>query len=201
MGLTKRLDHRLGGIIVKKVYSAFISSAFASLQDERKLVIDVLLDFRILPISMEHFTVSTSGEFSDLQDLIDDSDFFIMLMGSRYGSCDKDGVSWTEKEYRYARAKDKPTIVLICDELASLLDVDEATLTEDQRKQVQFCKSISFARKIDSQFDIKTILLQFFHTYPFTKCIGWTRIDNLELDEKRLQEWRDSHRVFDLSEK
>lgn len=84
---------------MNKVYTAFISSAFESLRDERNIVINALLDMRVLPIGMEHFTASSSGEFSDIQELIDESDFFIMLMGKFYGSCDKNGISWTEREY------------------------------------------------------------------------------------------------------
>ena len=71
---------------MKKIYSAFVSSAFTSLRDERNQVIDVLLDFDILPIGMEHFTVSTNGNFSDIQEYIDDSDSFIMLLGDRPSS-------------------------------------------------------------------------------------------------------------------
>ena len=184
---------------MKKIYSAFISSAFQSLRDERNEAIDVLLDFRILPIGMEHFTVSTNGEFSDIQELIDDSDFFIMLMGAGYGSCDKNGISWTEREYEYARSKGKAIIVVVCDELVELLSKDRATLTPDQQKQVDFCSRIEYARNVSREFTIKTIIRQFLLTYPLTRCVGWTRIEDLGQDETKLAAWRQSHKAFDLS--
>lgn len=185
---------------MNKIYSAFISSAFTSLRDERKEVIDVLLDFRILPIGMEHFTVSTNGEFSDIQELIDESDFFIMLLGEKYGSCDKNGVSWTEREYQYAIQKDKPAVVIVCDELAVLLEKDVSELSEDQRLQVDFCKRIGgYTRSVSKEFTIKIIISQFFHTYTFAKCTGWTRIENIEHNEKKLAAWRSNHKVFDVS--
>ena len=183
----------------KKIYTAFISSAFTSLRDERNIVIDSLLDFRVMPIGMEHFTVSTNGEFSDIEELIDDSDFFIMLMGESYGSCDKDGISWTEREYLYATKKHKPTVVIICDELAKNRGKDPAQLTEDQRKQVQFCETISFARTVSDEFSIKTIMTQFFNTYDFSKCTGWTRLENTGLNQEELAAWQNAHRVFDLA--
>ncbi len=183
----------------KKIYTAFISSAFESLRDERNTVIDSLLDFRVMPIGMEHFTVSTSGEFSDIEALIDDSDFFIMLMGENYGSCDKDGISWTEKEYIYAMKKQKPTVVIICNELANNKCKDPSTLTDDQRRQIEFCKSISFARTVSPEFSLRTIIAQFFNTYDFSKCTGWTRLENSGLSQRALLQWQEEHRVFDLS--
>lgn len=185
---------------MKKIHSAFISSNFSSLRNERKEVIDILLDFRILPIGMEHFTVSTNGEFSDLQELIDDSDFFITLMGEKYGSCDSTGISWTEKEYQYALSKDKPIIVIVCDALVKTLQADVDTLDDEQKKQIEFYNRISgYARKVSKDFSIKTIISQFFHTYTFSKCTGWTRIENIEMNEKKLAEWKNSHKVFDIS--
>lgn len=185
---------------MKKIYSAFISSNFSSLRDERNEVIDILLDFRILPIGMEHFTVSTNGEFSDLQELIDDSDFFIMLMGKTYGSCDKMGVSWTEREYQYAISKDKPIIVIVCDELVSILNADADSLDKDEKKQLEFYHRISgYKRNVSKEFTINTIINQFLHTYTFSKCIGWSRIENIEMNEKKLAEWRTDHKAFDIA--
>lgn len=184
---------------MKKIYTAFISSAFTSLRKARSMVIDSLLDFRVLPVSMEHFTVSTSGEFSDIEELIDDSDFFIMLMGKRYGSCDENGVSWTEREFNYAMLKNKPVIVIVCDELAENLEKPLSELTEDEQRQVEFRNRITFARVETNDFPIKTILSQFFNTYNFSKCIGWTRVESPAKNEADLLIWQKEHSVFDLS--
>ena len=183
----------------KKIYSAFISSVFESLRDERAAVIDSLLDYRILPICMEHFTVSTSGKFSDIEALIDESDFFILLLGKHYGSCDEEGVAWTEREYEYAVKKKKQVVVIICDELALNKKMDFSSLTEDEQKQVLFSQKISFTRTVTEQIDIKTILSQVFSTFDFSKCVGWTRIEGVCLTEEELKKWQDEHRAYDLS--
>lgn len=182
----------------KKIYSAFISSNFQSLRDERNRVISNLLDFRILPIGMEHFTVSTSGEFSDIEALIDDSDFFILLLGARYGSCDSEGFSWTEREYRYARAKKMPILTIICDELALNLRKKAEELDSDALKQIEFSNRIGFAREVNDEFSIDTIVKQFLNTQNFSKCIGWTRIEDVSKDEQALAEWRKKNSAFDI---
>lgn len=183
----------------KKIYTAFVSSAFQSLRDERNITINSLLDFRIMPVGMEHFTVSTNGEFSDIEEIIDDADLFIMLMGSTYGSCDENGVSWTEREYLYAVQKNKPMIVIICQKLADNRQKPISALTEDERKQVEFSNRIAFARTVSEEFDIQTIIVQFINTCDLSKCVGWTRHAEPTLNEEALALWREAHRVFSLA--
>ncbi len=172
-----------------KVYTAFISSAFESLRDERNTVIGSLLDLRILPIGMEHFTASSSGEFSDIQELIDESDFFIMLMGKFYGSCDKNGISWTEREYEYAMEEGKPIVVILCDELIENLKKDESLLSDDEKRQIEFSRKISFARAVSEEFTISKIVYQFIDKHK-------ARVS--QKANEKLEKWRDEHRVFDL---
>ena len=184
---------------MKKIYSAFISSNFTSLREERNRVINILLDSKILPIGMEHFTVSTSGEFSDLAALIDDSDLFILLMGDYYGSRDENGISWTEREYIYAREKKKQTLVIACSDLVSILSKDASELTEQQSMQVDFYNRIKgFVKKVEDKFTIETILHQFISTFDFSKCIGWTRFEQEAIDEG---DWQRKHKSFDIAGK
>lgn len=183
---------------MEKIYTAFISSAFESLRNERNQTIDCLLDFRILPIGMEHFTVSTNGEFSDIEELIDEADFFILLMGKNYGSCDSEGVSWTEREYEYALLKNKPIIAIICNELIPNLGVDVSALSEQEAKQVEFSKKISFARSTSSEFGIKTIVSQFLSTYNYSKCVGWSRLESATMTDGQLADWREKNKVYNI---
>lgn len=39
--------------------------------------------------------------------MIDECDFYLLVIGARYGSIDEEtGISYTEKEYNYAKLKD-----------------------------------------------------------------------------------------------
>lgn len=179
----------------KKIYTAFVSSAFESLRDEREQVIRSLLDFRVLPIGQEHFTVT---DFRAIQEFIDESDYFILLLGGRYGSIDKEtGLSWTEREYRYAIERSKPVLALICEDLAQLREADPATLTEDQQRQVVFCNELQhFARTVTEEFSIHTIVTHFISGVPLNRCPGWVRVEIL--NEKERQAWREQNQAFDI---
>lgn len=174
----------------RKIYTAFVSSAFESLRDEREEVILCLLDHRILPIGQEHFTVT---DFRAIQRFIDESDYFILLMGNRYGSIDPEtGLSWTEREYRYALEKKKPVLALVCEDLAQLRKADAATLTEDQNRQVEFCNALQhFARTVTQEFTIRTVVSQYISATPLHMCPGWIRVQHM--DEAKSQAWREEN--------
>lgn len=182
-----------------KMYSAFVSSVFESLRDERSAVIDCLLDNRVFPICMEHFTVSTSGKFRDIEEKIDVSDFFILLLGKHYGSRDAEGISWTEREYDYAVKRKKNILVLICDELAANRKKDYALLSEDERRQVDFANKISFARTITAELTIPKIMQQYFSQIDFARLVGWTRNPDLLKEEEAKEKWRATHKAYDVS--
>ena len=46
--------------------------------------------------------------------MIDECDLYLLVIGGRYGSIDEEtGMSYTEKEYNYAKTKGLPVLVLI----------------------------------------------------------------------------------------
>lgn len=184
---------------MSKIYTAFISSEFESLRDERKEVIDCLLDHRVLPICMEHFTATSSGQFKDIQKLIDDSDLFILLLGGRYGSCDENGISWTQREYDYACAQNKVIISVICDELVEARKQRYDTLSEDVKKQIDFSEKVWFARAVEDRRSLSNIVDQAI-VYSLPKCNGWVKAEGI-LSEEALSEWQKAHKAFDLSGK
>lgn len=183
----------------KKIYSAFISSVYESLRDERSLVIDTLLDYKVFPICMEHFTVSSNGKFKDIEDRIDEADIFILILGERYGSTDEYGISWTEREYRYALKTHKQILAIICDELDAMLKLDYESLKPEQKKQVDFCKSISFARTVSNDLTVERIVAQFLSQLDYSRFAGWVRGKPEKISESVLEEWRSNHRAFDLA--
>ena len=63
----------------RKMYTAFVSSV-SSLKEERRATLDVLLDLDVFPVATEHFVIQSKDGINDIERLIDDSDFFILLM-------------------------------------------------------------------------------------------------------------------------
>ena len=93
-----------------KRYSVFVSSTYEDLIDERKEVIQALLELDCIPIGMEMFPATDDEQWKLIKELIDDCDYYILIVGGRYGSLSKDGISYTQMEYQYAVSIGVPVI-------------------------------------------------------------------------------------------
>lgn len=96
-----------------KRYQVFISSTFTDLIDERQSVLKAILELDHMPAGMELFPAADDSAWQLIKDVIDASDYYVLIIGGRYGSLDEAGLSYTEKEYDYALKKKKPVIPLL----------------------------------------------------------------------------------------
>lgn len=95
---------------MEKRYQVFLSSTYIDLKEERLEVMRALLELDCIPSGMEYFPATNDDQWSFIQELIDQCDYYIVVVGARYGSTSTDGLSFTEKEYRYAMEKGIPVI-------------------------------------------------------------------------------------------
>jgi hypothetical protein len=93
-----------------KRYQVFISSTYADLQEERQEVIQALLELDCIPAGMELFPAASEDQWTLIKKVIDDCDYYMVIIAGRYGSIGPDGLSYTEMEYRHALDTGKPII-------------------------------------------------------------------------------------------
>jgi hypothetical protein len=90
------------GRSMDKKYQVFVSSTFRDLADERQTAIRNILDLGHVPAGMELFPAADTEQLTYIKKVIDQCDYYVLIMGGRYGSMDNAGVSFTEREYDYA---------------------------------------------------------------------------------------------------
>ena len=73
----------------------------------------VLLELDCIPSGMELFPAADEDQWSLIKGVIDDCDYYLVIIAGRYGSVGPDGVSYTEKEYRYAVENNKPVVAFL----------------------------------------------------------------------------------------
>ena len=95
---------------MEKKYQVFVSSTYIDLSEERKEVMQALLELDCIPVGMELFPAADDDQWTLIQRLIDDCDYYIVIIGGKYGSLNKDGISFTQMEYEYALSKGIPII-------------------------------------------------------------------------------------------
>jgi len=98
---------------MEKRFQVFISSTYEDLIVERELISMAVLRSHNIPSGMELSSGANERTLDVIYRWIDDSDFYVLLLGGRYGSLDPStGLSYTELEYNYAKVRGKPVIVL-----------------------------------------------------------------------------------------
>lgn len=168
---------------MKKRYQIFISSTFADLKDERNLVMQAVLERKCFPAGMELFPAIDREQFEYIKKVIDDSDYYLLIIGARYGSLDENGVSFTEKEYDYAVRKGIPVIAFLHSDINSIplkkTDGDKELMQklEAFRCKVQTGRLVNYW-KDPHELKAKVIssLVDVFDEQP---KIGWIRADKV----------------------
>jgi hypothetical protein len=96
---------------IEKREQVFISSTFKDLVEERRAVIQTLLEADCIPAGMELFPASDDEKWALIKRVIDLCDYYVVIVGGRYGSVDaKEQLSYTEMEFDYAVKQRKPVM-------------------------------------------------------------------------------------------
>lgn len=94
-------------------YQVFVSSTYTDLKEERATVSRALLEVDCIPVGMELFPAVDQQQFDFIKSVIDSSDYYVLIIGGRYGSLGEAGVSYTEMEYEYAVSRKIPVFGFI----------------------------------------------------------------------------------------
>lgn len=142
-----------------KRYQVFISSTLIDLVDERKELIYKLLEADFLPAGMELFLASTDSSWNVIEKTMDISDYYILIIGFRYGSLTKEGISFTEKEYNYAVKKKIPVLAFIQDRDAAVKASNREQDPEKIKKLDEFINRVKSERTVVDNWNDKDELL------------------------------------------
>ena len=171
---------------MEKRFQVFVSSTYEDLQEERQEVMHALLELDCMPSGMELFPAANEDQWTVIKRVIDDCDYYLVIIGGRYGSLGPDGQSYTEMEYRYAVDSDTPCLAFIHADPESLsAKKTEKTETgkqklSDFREMVKqrLCKTWNTPADLGSV--VSRSLIRLMRTTPAT---GWVRADMIP-DEK-----------------
>lgn len=110
-----RFEDQESGVSSEKKYQVFVSSTFLDLQDARQEVMMSLLSMGMIPTGMELYPTEQNNQWPMIQKVINECDYYVVLLGGRYGTLSPMGLSYTHREYIYASTKKKPIITFLHD--------------------------------------------------------------------------------------
>lgn len=161
-------------------YQVFVSSTYQDLREERHEVIQALLELDCIPAGMELFPATDDDQWSLIRRVIDECDYYVVILGGRYGSIGPQGISYTEQEYRYALQVGKPILAFVHKSPLNIplgkteSIVESQKLLEDFRGLVQkkVCKFWETPVELGSH--VSRSLVRLIKTHPMP---GWVRAD------------------------
>ena len=166
----------------QKKYQVFVSSTYEDLKKERGVVMQVLLEIDCIPSGMELFPAADEDQWSLIKGVIDDCDYYIVIIAGRYGSLDSEGFGYTEKEYRYAVKSGKPIIAFLHKNPGEISN-DNSEQTDSGKKKLEefrklvkkrMCKTWSNPDELGSV--VSRSLIQLRKKHP---GVGWVRGDQV----------------------
>ena len=176
---------------MNKKLQVFVSSTYTDLIEERQAAVQAILDAGHIPAGMELFKAGKS-QMKTIHKWIDESDVYMLILGGRYGSIEKEsGLSYTELEYNYALSKKMPVFAIVLEE--SFLFTKAASVNkndifeEDNIERYKLFKSfvvnenvVKFVSNIDKIGSAIHSHLYSILSDPEFNLIGWIRGNALE---------------------
>lgn len=187
---------------MEKRYQVFVSSTYADLKEERKHVLQALMEMDCIPAGMELFPAADEEQWEFIKKVIDDCDYYLLIIGGRYGSVTQDGISYTEKEFQYAVDKGLKIVALVHgspDEIPFGKSEQDPTLRE---KLLAFKDSVMVGRLVKFWKSAEElpglVALSLTKTIKMYPAIGWVRASNVASEEllKEINELRKQNNIL-----
>jgi hypothetical protein len=146
-----------------------------------------LLELNCMPAGMELFPAANEEQWSWIKKVIDESDYYVVVLAGRYGSIARtSGQSYTEMEYRYALETKKPIIGFLHTDPTQLPAKLCEQSDEARTKLASFRELVGsrLCKMWDSPSDlgakVSRSITQLMKSHP---SVGWVRSDAVPSDE------------------
>lgn len=170
-----------------KRFQVFVSSTYVDLKEARQKVIQTLMAMDCIPAGMELFPAADEEQWEFIKHVIDDCDYYIVIIGGRYGSLTDEGISYTEKEYDYAISIGLKVLAFVREQPEGIpeerSDIDSGLRDklEQFRKKVSEDKLVKMWSKEDELPGlVASSLSRTMKSYP---AVGWVRANNIASSE------------------
>ncbi|WP_341269891.1 DUF4062 domain-containing protein [Morganella morganii] len=170
-----------------KRYQVFVSSTFTDLQEERQNVIQALMEMDCIPAGMELFPAADEEQWEFIKKIINDCDYYLLIIGGRYGSLANDGISYTEKEFDYAVSQGIKVVALIHEDPENLVvsksEIDPIKIEKLNKfkEKVKTGRMVKFWKTTSELPGIMSLSLN--KTMKMYPAVGWVRANQVANNE------------------
>lgn len=169
-----------------KKFQIFISSTYEDLKEERSKVVATILKSNHFPIGMEMFSADNVEQWEQIKRTIDSSDYYILIIKRRYGSVTKEGISYTEKEYNYAKEKKIPILAFIVGDNATITNKDIEDNPQKMGLLKKFTERVKEGNPCDFWNNIDELCTQVNQAlqkqFDSNERIGWVKSNTVAIE-------------------
>jgi hypothetical protein len=168
------------GMISQVRYQIFVSSTYEDLREERQQATQAILEAGCFPSGMELFPASDDTQWELIKRVIEESDYYVVIVAGRYGSLGPEGRSYTEMEYDYAVEKGIPVLGFVRENIGDVPS-NHVEKSEKSRKKLEaFCQKVMCrtCRKYSTAAELGMAVMKSLMTEARVRPrTGWVRAD------------------------
>ena len=172
---------------MEKKYQVFVSSTYEDLQEERKKVMEALLQMNCFPVGMEYFNASDSSQWEVIKSLIRECDYYVLIVAGRYGSIEEEsGKSYPQKEFEYAIEQGVPVISFVHKAPESLpgIKIEQEQIKRDKLEEFKSCVKKKLCKFwINADELASQVVLSLNSLIKTNPRIGWVKASELSSAE------------------
>lgn len=164
------------------------------------------MEMDCIPAGMELFPAADEEQWEFIKKVIDDCDYYLLIIGGRYGTIGPDGLSYTEMEFDYAVKKGLKVVALIHG-TPNALPFDKSEGSVEAREKLEaFRMKVSTGRLVkywENPSELAGLMsLSLAKTIKVYPAVGWIRASEGSSEEllKEINELRkDNERLIQES--
>ncbi len=167
-----------------KKYQVFVSSTYDDLIEERKAISTALLESDCIPAGMELFPAANASSWSIIKRVIEESDYYLLILAGRYGSFPKsksrNKTGYTEMEFDYATKLKKPIIALIHNDIGKISSAKVESTSAGKKRLEKFTEKVKSSDHNVSFWDdtaslVSKVKTAIAHQISDEPAPGWVR--------------------------
>lgn len=172
-------------------YQVFVSSTYEDLREERQQATQAILEAGSFPSGMELFPASDDTQWELIKRVIEEADYYVVIVGGKYGTIGPNGKSYTEMEYDYAIESGVPVLGFVKTDIGELpskfveSDTEYRKLLDAFRDKVLARTCRKFRDPLELGMAVMKSLMHEARVRPRT---GWVRSNQARSEEDRQRE-------------
>ena len=172
-------------------YQVFVSSTYEDLREERQQATQAILEAGSFPSGMELFPASDDTQWELIKSVIEEADYYVVIVGGKYGTIGPNGKSYTEMEYDFAIESGVPVLGFVKTDIGELLskfvesDTEYRKLLDTFRDKIMARTCRKFRDPLELGMAVMKSLMHEARVRPRT---GWVRSDQARSEEDRQRE-------------